>query len=155
MCKNLVEKGNLDKPLILYNRTKKRSDDLAAALGTDKTKVVDSIDDAVKSADIIFMCLGDDAAVNSTVDVILEQQVEGKLIVDASTVHPDTTNALEKRVTAKGAGFVGMPGPSPRLLPLLTLTIKSIRCPRNGRSRLPRLRPRRRQHLSLKSKALY
>jgi len=110
MCKNLVEKGSLDKPLILYNRTKKRSDDLSSALGADKTKVVDSINDAVKSADIIFMCLGDDAAVNAAVSAILEQEVVGKLIVDASTVHPDTTNALEKRLTAKGAEFVGMPG---------------------------------------------
>ncbi|KAJ4291873.1 hypothetical protein N0V90_009769 [Kalmusia sp. IMI 367209] len=109
MCKNLVEKGSLDKPLILYNRTKKRSEDLAASLGTDKTKVVDTINDAVKTADIIFMCLGDDAAVNSAVNVILEEEVKGKLIVDASTVHPDTTNALEKRLTAKGASFVGMP----------------------------------------------
>ena len=95
MCKNLVEKGNLDKPLILFNRTKKRSDDLASGLGADKTRVVDSINDVVKSADIIFMCLGDDAAVNSAVDIILEEDVKGKLIVDASTVHPDTTNALE------------------------------------------------------------
>lgn len=109
MCKNLVEKGNLDKPLVLYNRTKKRSDDLAASLGADKTKVVDTINNAVKSADIIFMCLGDDAAVDSTVDVILKEDLKGKLIVDASTVHPDTTNALEKRITEKGAEFVGMP----------------------------------------------
>jgi 3-hydroxyisobutyrate dehydrogenase-like beta-hydroxyacid dehydrogenase len=55
------------------------------------------------------MCLGDDAAVNSAVDKILEEDVEGKLIVDCSTVHPDTTNALEKRITSKGAEFVGMP----------------------------------------------
>jgi 3-hydroxyisobutyrate dehydrogenase-like beta-hydroxyacid dehydrogenase len=110
MSKNLVEKGDLDKPLILYNRTKKRADDLSSQLGTDKTKVVDSVQEAVKTADIIFVCLGDDAAVNSIVDVILEQDVKGKLIVDASTVHPDTSNALEKRVTEKGAEFVAMPG---------------------------------------------
>jgi 3-hydroxyisobutyrate dehydrogenase-like beta-hydroxyacid dehydrogenase len=109
MCKNLVEKGNLDKPLVLYNRTRKRADDLSANLGTDKTKVVESIGDAVKGADIIFICLADDAAVNGAVNVILEQNVEGKVIVDCSTVHPNTTNALEKRLTAKAAGFVGMP----------------------------------------------
>ena len=109
MCKNLVEKGNLDKPLILYNRTKKRSDDLASALGSDRTKVVDTIDQVAKSADIIFMCLGDDAAVNAAVDAILEGGVKGKLVVDASTVHPDTTNALEKQLTSKGAEFVAMP----------------------------------------------
>jgi 3-hydroxyisobutyrate dehydrogenase-like beta-hydroxyacid dehydrogenase len=113
MCKNLVEKGNLDKPLILYNRTKKRSDDLAAKISSDigsgKTKVVDTINEATNGADIIFMCLGDDAAVNSAVDKILEGDVKGKLIVDCSTVHPDTTNTLEKRITSKGAEFVGMP----------------------------------------------
>lgn len=109
MCKNLVEKGNLDKPLILYNRTKKRSDDLASALGSDKTEVVDTIGQVAKSADIIFMCLGDDAAVNATITAIIEEDVKGKLFVDASTVHPDTTNALEKQLTSKGAEFVAMP----------------------------------------------
>ena len=47
---------------------------------------------------------------NSAVDAILEQDVTGKVVVDSSTVHPDTTNALEKRLAAKGALFVGMPG---------------------------------------------
>ncbi|KAL6703852.1 hypothetical protein ACN47E_008986 [Coniothyrium glycines] len=109
MCKNLVEKGNLDKPLIIYNRTKSRSTELSSKLGSDKTKVVDTINDAVKPSDIIMMCLGDDAAVNSAVDIILQEDVKGKLIVDCSTVHPDTSNALEKRVTSAGAEFVSMP----------------------------------------------
>ncbi|CAO2652975.1 Nn.00g023860.m01.CDS01 [Neocucurbitaria sp. VM-36] len=103
------KKGSLDKPLILFNRTRKRADDLAAGLGPSETKVVDTINDAAKQSDIIFMCLGDDAAVNSAVDKILEEDVKGKLVVDCSTVHPDTTNALETRVTEKGAEFVGMP----------------------------------------------
>ncbi|KAF1946859.1 6-phosphogluconate dehydrogenase 2 [Clathrospora elynae] len=108
MCKNLVEKGKLDKPLIVYNRTKKRSEDLASKLGSN-IKIVDSINDAVKESDIIFMCLGDDAAVTSTVDTVLQGDVKGKLIIDCSTVHPDTTNAQEKKITAKGGEFVGMP----------------------------------------------
>jgi 3-hydroxyisobutyrate dehydrogenase-like beta-hydroxyacid dehydrogenase len=120
-CKNLVEKGSLDKPLILYNRTKSRSEDLSSKLESSKTKVVDTISDAVKSSDIIFMCLGDDAAVNSTIDEILKGDVKGKLIVDCSTVHPDTTNALEKKVTEKGAEFVGMPGKSSHLYPPLLI----------------------------------
>lgn len=109
MCANLVSKGNLDKPLILYNRTKKRSDDLAAKIGTDKTKVVSTIAAVIKDSDIILMCLGDDAAVTSTVDTILQDDVHGKTIVDCSTVHPDTTNALEQRITSAGGSFVGMP----------------------------------------------
>jgi 3-hydroxyisobutyrate dehydrogenase-like beta-hydroxyacid dehydrogenase len=109
MCANLVSKGNLDKPLILYNRTQKRADDLSAKLGPSKTKVASTIPEAVEDSDLILICVGDDAAVNSTVDTILEQNVQGKTIVDCSTVHPDTTNALEKRITAAGAQFVGMP----------------------------------------------
>ncbi|ORY11346.1 6-phosphogluconate dehydrogenase-like protein NAD-binding protein [Clohesyomyces aquaticus] len=109
MCKNLVERGSLGKPLILYNRTKKRSDDLSSKLGADQTKVVSTIPEAVKSSDIVFICLGDDAAVKEAVNTILKENVKGKLIVDCSTVHPDTTNALEKRITEKGAEFVGMP----------------------------------------------
>jgi 3-hydroxyisobutyrate dehydrogenase-like beta-hydroxyacid dehydrogenase len=109
MCANLVSKGNLDKPLIIYNRTQKRADDLSAKLGSSKTKVASTIPEAVKDSDLILICVGDDAAVNSTVDTILEQNVQGKTIVDCSTVHPDTTNALEKRITAAGAQFAGMP----------------------------------------------
>ncbi|CAI6335584.1 unnamed protein product [Periconia digitata] len=109
MCRNLVEKGGLDKPLILYNRTRKRADDLSAELGADKAKAVASVADAVKNVDIIFMCLGKDDSVNQTVDTILENDVTGKLIVDSSTIHPDTSNDLEKRITVKGAGFVAMP----------------------------------------------
>jgi 3-hydroxyisobutyrate dehydrogenase-like beta-hydroxyacid dehydrogenase len=109
MCANLVSKGNLDKPLIIYNRTQKRADDLSVKLGPSKTKVASTIPEAVKDSDLILICVGDDAAVNSTVDTILEQNVQGKTIVDCSTVHPDTTNALEKRITAAGAQFVGMP----------------------------------------------
>jgi 3-hydroxyisobutyrate dehydrogenase-like beta-hydroxyacid dehydrogenase len=110
IAQNLVEKGSLDKPLILFNRTKSRSEDLASKLGSSKTKVVDTINDAVKASDIIFMCLGDDAAVNAAVKKMLQEDVKGKLIVDCSTVHPDTTNALEKQITEKGGEFVGMPG---------------------------------------------
>lgn len=109
MCKNIVEKGNLDKPLILFNRTQKRADDLSEKLGKDKTKVAKTIDEAVASADIVFTCVGDDKAINETVDSILKSDFKGKLIVDCSTVHPDTTDALAKTITGKGAHFVACP----------------------------------------------
>jgi 3-hydroxyisobutyrate dehydrogenase-like beta-hydroxyacid dehydrogenase len=110
MCKNLVEKANLSSPLILYNRTQARSDKLSSQLGDGKTKVATSIAEAVKGSDIIFTCVGDDAAINETVDTILAEDVTGKLIVDCSTVHPTTTDALAKKITSKGAEFVACPG---------------------------------------------
>jgi 3-hydroxyisobutyrate dehydrogenase-like beta-hydroxyacid dehydrogenase len=109
MCKNLVEKGDLDKPLIIYNRTKKRADDLSQKLTSAKSTVASTIEDAVSKSDIIFTCLGDDAAVNETIDSALKGNVKGKLFVDCSTVHPDTTNALAKKVTSTGAEFVACP----------------------------------------------
>lgn len=68
-----------------------------------------SIDEAVSKADIIFTCVGDDAAINNTIDTALKSNAKGKLFVDCSTVHPDTTTGLEKRITADHAEFVACP----------------------------------------------
>ncbi|MCJ1410970.1 hypothetical protein MMC19_005058 [Ptychographa xylographoides] len=109
MCKNLVEKGNLDKPLIIFNRTTKRSTDLQSKLPPNKSTVADDLSQAVSKADIIFTCLGDDAAITDTISTAVKGDVAGKLFVDCSTVHPDTTTQLAQAVEAHGAGFVACP----------------------------------------------
>jgi 3-hydroxyisobutyrate dehydrogenase-like beta-hydroxyacid dehydrogenase len=83
MCKNLVEKGNLTQKLLVYNRTTKRAEDLVAKIG--HAEVSTSLSDLVSKADIIFYCLGDDAAVLDTVDALLKGDVTGKILVDCST----------------------------------------------------------------------
>jgi 3-hydroxyisobutyrate dehydrogenase-like beta-hydroxyacid dehydrogenase len=110
MCANLVEKGNLSSPLIIFNRTVERAKDLSAKLGSGKSTVASSVEDAVSKADIILTCLGDDKAINQTIETALKGNVKGKLFVDCSTVHPDTTNALAKAIHENGAEFVAMPG---------------------------------------------
>jgi 3-hydroxyisobutyrate dehydrogenase-like beta-hydroxyacid dehydrogenase len=107
MCKNLVEKGDLTQDLIIYNRTTKRAQDLSAKIG--HSKVANSISEAVSPADIIFYCLGDDKAVASTVDEILKTGVKGKLLVDCSTIHPDSTTKEAEKIEAAGAQFVACP----------------------------------------------
>jgi len=109
MCKNLVEKGQLDKPLIIFNRTKKRAADLSKSLPSGKSTVASSVEDAVSKSDIIFTCVGDDAAINETIDTALKGNAKGKLFVDCSTVHPDTTEGLAEKITAHGAEFVACP----------------------------------------------
>lgn len=109
MCKNLVEKGNLDKPLILYNRTQSRSHDLSAKLGSSKTKVAPTIQDAIQDADIIFLCLSDDATVTETITTILSTNPTNKLIVDCSTIHPSTTTTLASQVAQTPNSFAAMP----------------------------------------------
>jgi 3-hydroxyisobutyrate dehydrogenase-like beta-hydroxyacid dehydrogenase len=97
MCKNLIEKGRFDKPLILFNRTSKRATDLSQSLPSGKSIVASSIQAAVFSADIIFTCVGDDAAINEIMDEALNGESKGKLFVDCSTVHPETTEGLAKK----------------------------------------------------------
>jgi 3-hydroxyisobutyrate dehydrogenase-like beta-hydroxyacid dehydrogenase len=109
MCKNLVEKGQLDKPLIIFNRTERRATDLSKSLPSGKSTVASSVEDAVSKSDIIFTCVGDDAAINETIDTALKGNAKGKLFVDCSTVHPDTTEGLAAKITAHGAEFVACP----------------------------------------------
>ena len=110
MCKNLVEKGDLSQPLIVFNRTTKRAEDLSSKLGQGKSTVAKTLDEAVSKADIIFMCLGDDAAVTDSFSVAAKNDIKGKLFVDCSTVHPNTTDMLSKTMEAQGAEFVACPG---------------------------------------------
>lgn len=112
MCKNLVEKGNLSQPLILYNRTTQRAEELSSKLGSGKTKVAGTIAEAVKPAEIIFVCLGDDPAVQGAIEEAVKTPggIRGKLFCDCSTIHPDTTNEIAKRLTGEGAQFVACPG---------------------------------------------
>ncbi|KAK3353043.1 NAD binding domain of 6-phosphogluconate dehydrogenase-domain-containing protein [Lasiosphaeria hispida] len=109
MVKNIAEKANLDQPLLLYNRTKQRSVDLSAELGPGKTEVIGSVAEGAAKADIIFIILANDKIVEDAIDEILRGDVQGKLIVECSTIHPDTTERLAKAVVAKGAEFVAAP----------------------------------------------
>lgn len=109
MCKNLVEKGDLGKPLLIFNRTQQRATDMSAQLPSGKSIVAQSIEDAVSRADIIFTCVGNDRAVIDTIDKAIETDIKSKLFVDCSTVHPDTTSTLERTISGKGADFVACP----------------------------------------------
>ena len=110
MVKNIVEKGKYSGPLILYNRTQERAEKLSSSLPEGRTKVVSSIEDAVKEADIIFTCVGDDAAIEDTIDTALKApEAKERLFVDCSTIHPDTTNKLAEKINGIGAEFVACP----------------------------------------------
>lgn len=107
----MVEKGGLSSPLLVYNRTTARSSALVEQLGGDsKAKVARTIAEAVTPANIVFICVGDDRAVEATiVEILASGDVSGKLIVDCSTVHPDTTRKIYETLRSKGASFVAMP----------------------------------------------
>lgn len=109
MSKNIVEKGNLDSPLLLYNRSTQKTVDFSKTLPEGKTKVVESIEDGVSKADVILSCIANDEAVQELYAAMLKVDVKGKLFIESSTIHPETTEAIAKDVIAAGAEFVAAP----------------------------------------------
>lgn len=62
--------------------------------------------------DAVFLCVTDGDAVEQVVcgvDGIAERIRPGSLIVDHSTIHPQTTREIAERVRARGAGWVDAP----------------------------------------------
>lgn len=108
MSKNLAEKANLSKPIILWNRTISRAISHSKAIGN--AIVAETLLEAVSRSDIIWSCLSDEEAVISSFDAILETSICGKLFLECSTITPEATNKLAARVLNAGAEFVAMPG---------------------------------------------
>ncbi|KAI9799523.1 MAG: Amino-acid acetyltransferase, mitochondrial [Piccolia ochrophora] len=110
MCKNLVEKGEYEGGVVIYNRTIAKAEALNRSLPGGKTEVARSFGEVTRSADIIFTCLSDDQTLLDTYDAIVKEEgIEGTLFVDCSTVHPDTTNRLEELLQKVGALLVACP----------------------------------------------
>lgn len=109
MGKNIVEKANLDSPLLVYNRSPGRSHEFSTQFPSGKVEVIELIDTGISQADIIFTCLADDPAVKDVYEKMLQGDVKGKLFIESSTIHPETTEAVAKLVVDKGAEFVAAP----------------------------------------------
>lgn len=116
-CERLVSYGCLDSPLIIYNRTTQKCHDLASTLPPGSTKIVSSLKEGISQADIIFSCLSNDAAVESTYQSIISDSATadnphglgGKVFIGTETVHPDTADTLADRLAAHGADFLACP----------------------------------------------
>lgn len=110
MVKNLATKGGLSEPVLIYNRTQKRSEDLANSLGPAAVEITASVEDGVARADVIFTCLADDDAVRGALtSAVANGAAAGKVFVDCSTIHPQTTESIAELVTSKGSQFVAAP----------------------------------------------
>ncbi|KAJ6444228.1 6-phosphogluconate dehydrogenase [Purpureocillium lavendulum] len=113
MCKNIVEKGQLTSPLLLFNRFTQRAVDLSRESPEVKVEPVDSLAAAVPRANVIFTCVANDAAVRELYDTMLGGGggglVRRKLFIECSTIHPETTEPLASQVLARGGEFVAAP----------------------------------------------
>ncbi|KND86789.1 Glyoxylate/succinic semialdehyde reductase 2, chloroplastic, partial [Tolypocladium ophioglossoides CBS 100239] len=112
LTKHLSQAGA--SSLQYYNRTMERGLPLQSIGAVPATSIVE----LVTHCDVIFLSLSDDAALEATVQAILggaSDALRGKIVVDTSTVHPDTSGAVQEQLAAKGAKFVAAPvfGASP------------------------------------------
>lgn len=113
--KHLRESGAPN--LQYYNRTMDRGIPLQACGSIPAS----SITDLINNSDVVFLSLSNDAALDSTIEAIVghleeaDHHLASKIIIDTSTVHPNTSSAAEARVAAQGATFIAAPvfGASP------------------------------------------
>jgi 3-hydroxyisobutyrate dehydrogenase/2-hydroxy-3-oxopropionate reductase len=95
--------------LVLHNRTADRANLLAVGLGCD---VAGTPREAAAQADVIITMLADDAAVRDVyegLDGLLAGARPGSVLVDMSTVRPDTITSFEAAARATGAGLLDAP----------------------------------------------
>lgn len=145
-CERLISCGRVDSPLILYNRTAQKCHDLASTLPPGSTHVVSSLKEGIAKADIIFSCLSNDAAVESTYQTIISDLItaatpdglRGKLFIGMETVHQDTADSLADRLAAHGADFIACPVLGP---PAAAATGQLIAFPAGPAAALSRAEP--------------
>jgi len=100
--------------LAVYNRNRDRARDFE---GLESVTVVSTPKEAAGQADIVFTMLTDDAVVEAVYlgeDGILsacmdEASGTPKIVVDCSTIYPDTTTMLAERLAAVGVDMLDAP----------------------------------------------
>lgn len=84
MSANLAESLKPDE-LKVFNRTRARAEQLEKE-SSAIVEVCDTIDEIVSGSDIIFICLSDDGALKSSIDIILKAaDLHGKVVCDMSS----------------------------------------------------------------------
>ncbi|PWY66035.1 UDP-Glycosyltransferase/glycogen phosphorylase [Aspergillus sclerotioniger CBS 115572] len=109
MARNIAEKGPQTKPITLYNRTASKATTFASSLPANKATFSTSLSDAISNATIIFICVGDDAALEAVISGLPTTSLSSKIIVDCSTVHPDTSRKAQSTLASHGASFIACP----------------------------------------------
>ena len=114
MARNIAQKAGLDTPLAVYNRSKDRTTALVEEVAdTGRVTVAESVTAGVGPADIVWLMLSNDAVTESVADEILglpdDSSLQGKLLIQSATIHPDATARIAAKAEARGMQFVSAP----------------------------------------------
>jgi 3-hydroxyisobutyrate dehydrogenase len=102
MCQRLQAAGF---PLTVWNRSAdKLTEARAAGMATAA-----SLAELAGTCDILMLCIADAAAVQSVVAQLLPVLRTGQLVIDLSSIDPDTTRRCTEQVSQQGASWVDAP----------------------------------------------
>ena len=105
MAMNLAQAGY---PLMVWNRTYSKAEEFTA-IGTE---VADTPKQAAEGKDIVILMLADPASIEAVAygpDGVVEGLKDGSILIDCSTVDPQTSLKLAQAAAEKGARFLDAP----------------------------------------------
>ena len=105
MAANLLKAGY---PVTVWNRTPTRCEPLVAQGATQASSPAQT----AANADVVMYCVSDDAAVEALVfgeEGVLAGVRSGQIVIDLTTVHPDTTRQEAAAYAERGVGFLDAP----------------------------------------------
>lgn len=95
-----------DYDVTVYNRTAAKAEKWTSIFNG---RAAQTIGEAVKDADIVFSCLGDDPDVSAVVDEAAPSLGTGVIFVDHTTASPALARRLHDQLGARGVGFIDAP----------------------------------------------
>lgn len=99
-AKRLIETGHKVR---IWNRSPERLGPALAA-GAEAAGL-----DGIPACDVILLSLTDAAASSAVIEALVREGVQGRLVVEMSTIRPDEADALARMVGGAGADFVHCP----------------------------------------------
>lgn len=103
MAGHLAGKGF---PVTVYNRTGEKAQ---AWLEAHQGRAAQSPEEAVRDADLVFTCLGDDPDVTRVIESAAITLKAGTVVVDHTTASPELARRLHGELAELGVGFVDAP----------------------------------------------
>lgn len=103
MAKNLEKAGF---SVSVFNRTAEKTKPFEATSAT----ISSSVSELVADSDIIFTMLSNDAAIQATYDeIFLAESIQGKILIDMSTISQQLSESIAEKVKEKGGSFLDAP----------------------------------------------
>lgn len=90
----------------VWNRTATKAQTWAAEFAG---QACETVEEAVRDADFVFMCLGDDPDVQAIAALALPAMKPGSVLVDHTTASAELARSLHEQARARDIGFVDAP----------------------------------------------